>query len=164
MMFTIIDLFAISLFTIERLVVQCIGRMPPFSPHSSPWLLRSSWFSPRWPWPWLWSFVLILISAEQVVVMVIMILRNKGKFPSQRSPRCPSWETPRMQSKYYFGIGETSKGALLLSFNWRQIENQEEYPLCAQSLFGGRAGPDDLGLKGLARAGQVLGGATQQAA
>ena len=41
---------------------------------------------------------------------------------------------------------------------------QDEYPLFTQSLFGGGAGPDDLGLKGLSRAGQVLGGATQQAA
>ena len=69
-----------------------------------------------------------------------------------------------MRSKYYFGIGETSKGALLLSFNWPQIGKQEECPLFTQSSPGGGAGPDDLGLKGLSRAGQVLGGATQQAA
>ena len=31
-----------------------------------------------------------------------------------------------MRSKYYFGIGETSKGALLLSLNWPQFEKQEE--------------------------------------
>ena len=158
-------IFAIYILTTLRLVVQYTGRMPLSFLHFSPWLLRSSWFSPRWPWPWLWSFVLILISAEQVVVTVIMILRNKSKIPSRRSPLCQGWRTLRTRSKYYFGIEETSKGALVLSLNFEpQIEKQEECLLSTQSSLGGGAGPDDLGLKGLARAGQVLGGATQQAA